>query len=188
MFKSGVKLRRDAGRAQPSGKHGCAAGTSPGSGCPTLGRSRIRRDASRRPRYCRASGRAAADPHPSTVRGGRRVPLSREGKDRAQESYACQQTPPPEQDAPAMGTVAPPAASPDYRAGPAPRTRCSTSACTSCSGRRPPCISLATSTGATSSTRRHSPISRLRHLLPAPAKWQADPSERCSGRRLAGAG
>ena len=42
-----------------------------------------------------------------------------EGKDRAQESYARQQTPAPRQDAPAMGNAAPSAASTDHRGGPA---------------------------------------------------------------------
>ena len=102
------------------GKRGCGHGVNHASGCRYGVQSRPNPGASRRGRCCRAYSRAA-DPQKGIQAQFAAVGafLFPEGKDRAQESYARQQTPTPGQAAPAMDAAAPPTASPDHRGGPA---------------------------------------------------------------------
>ena len=102
------------------GKRGCGHGVNHASGCRYGVQSRPNPGASRRGRCCRAYSRAA-DREKGIQAQFAAVGafLFPEGKDRAQESYARQQTPTPGQAAPAMDAAAPPTASPDHRGGPA---------------------------------------------------------------------
>ena len=137
---------------------------SPASGCRCGVRSRPSRAASRRPRCCRAFS-GAADPHPSAVRGDRRVPISKSPfvKKGPRTGKLC----PPASTAAGASRARDGCRHPVRRiiqlpSRTAPRTRCSTIVCTSSSGRRALSTKEATLTGAGSSTRRRLPSSKRR--------------------------